>query len=51
MSKVPLGVVICGGVLLLVIIFMPKGIMDFMTGRRRFTPGDLLQYVRENRVA
>jgi branched-chain amino acid transport system permease protein len=40
-----------GLVMVLVIIFMPKGIMEFMTGRRRFTAGDLLRYVRENRVA
>ena len=39
-----------GLVMVLVIIFMPKGIMDFLTGRRRFTPAALLQYVRENRV-
>jgi branched-chain amino acid transport system permease protein len=40
-----------GVVMVLVIIFMPKGIMEFMTGRRRFTAGGLLQYVRQNRVA
>jgi branched-chain amino acid transport system permease protein len=40
-----------GLVMVLVIIFMPKGLMEFLTGRRRFRLTDLLQYVRENRVA
>ena len=39
-----------GVVMVLVIIFMPKGIMEFLTGRRRFTVNGLLQYVRQNRV-
>ncbi len=40
-----------GVVIVLVIIFMPKGIMEFITGRRRFSASGLLQYVRQNRVA
>jgi branched-chain amino acid transport system permease protein len=40
-----------GLMMVLVIIFMPKGVMEFLTGRRRFTPRDLLQYVRDNRVS
>lgn len=40
-----------GVVMVIVIIFMPKGVMEFLTGRRRFTLGDLLQYVRQNRVS
>ena len=39
-----------GLTMVLVIIFIPKGIMEFLTGRRRFVPRDLLQYVRDNRV-
>ncbi len=40
-----------GLTMVLVIIFMPKGIMEFLTGRRRFAPRDLLRYVRDNRVS
>ncbi len=40
-----------GLVMVLVIIFMPKGVMEFLTGRRRFSASALLQYVRQNRVA
>jgi branched-chain amino acid transport system permease protein len=40
-----------GLTMVLVIIFMPKGLMEFLTGRRRFVPRDLLQYVRDNRVS
>ncbi|MBI3733326.1 MAG: branched-chain amino acid ABC transporter permease [Chloroflexi bacterium] len=40
-----------GLVMVLVIIFMPKGVMEFLTGRRRFTASALLQYVRQNRVS
>ncbi len=40
-----------GVMMVLTIIFMPKGVMEFLTGRRRFTPRDLLQYVRDHRVS
>jgi branched-chain amino acid transport system permease protein len=40
-----------GLVMVLVIIFMPKGAMEFLTGRRRFGVAALLEYVRQNRVA
>jgi len=39
-----------GFVIVLVIIFMPKGIMDVVRGRRRFTWSYFLNTVRESRV-
>lgn len=39
-----------GFVIVAVIVFMPKGVMDLIRGRRRFTIRYFLQTIRENRV-